>query len=341
MDNIKNFELQSFLNSYLKKSSNILDFSDDITPFMKALKFSNGEINPQVFNVSNKICEQINDFLFNTKEIFELGLRFNLHLAGGALRDLLLGNHLNIKDLDLIFEVKPFSQHNSAVLDKLSINVIKKILSSEANISQTEWDALTQTQKIYFIIFSTLSSNYNIKNTVTLDELKKKGALINQNYTHMLNKELEAVITIEKDGDYPCDILLTNSYINDYVKTFSFEICKITASFLDADKPKLTINVHDFFEKIKFHDDFLSDAKNKKITLHMSNHGTTENIQRTMEKHFPRIAKKYPNHTLNLIDDNVDKFVNWKKSYLIQTELNNTLTKHISIDTEKNKPIKV
>ena len=59
MDNIQNFALQSFLHSYLKKSSSSLDFTDELTPFVKKLKYTNGEIDPHIYNISYKIRNQV------------------------------------------------------------------------------------------------------------------------------------------------------------------------------------------------------------------------------------------------------------------------------------------
>ncbi len=338
MKNTTFFNLQSFFHNHTnetKKDQNDR-LSDAQKKFIKKITHSYNPIPEDVYNTTTKIIEQINNLILNIKPIFELGIKFNIFLAGGSIRDLLLNNHEKIKDLDIIFDFNDYAHSNEKTFKSITLGVIQKFLDIDVSINQQEWEELTVKEKNYLVIYELLNKHYKVEKKITLEELKKKATLSDSSYAHLLNDKLEAVITLEKgENPYPFDVLIINTAIENYIKTFSLGICKVYVNFLNPLKPKLISNPFDFFSTIHGTSAFIDDGINKTITLDMTSFNSIDTINKIIENHFNRICVKYSTYKLEIQSGDNEEFISWKTKFLNYYSLNKSLPPKEEILVEK------
>ncbi len=341
MDIFEEYKIQSFLqrNSLFKdsKSNPFTSLSEKEVSFVKKIKYLNGDMPEAYFNKVLSIKNQLNSFIGKMQPIFELGIKFNIYLAGGSLRDLLLNNNDNIRDLDVIFDFSEYTDSNAKKLSEMSVYMLNKIFG-ELNLTQTQWDELDPKQKSFLLIFKTIQKEYNIEKKYTLEELKTKSSLDNETYSHLLNKELEAVISISSSSyEYPMDILVINTNVDAYLDTFSFDICKVKLSLVNMDKPQIITNVYDFMKFIHTPKHFLKDAMGKTLTLKMYKYGNVGLIEKILTKHYNKIKHKYSDFKINLEAGTSEDMKKFKETYESAQSLNNILPiKQVNISIEKD-----
>ncbi len=340
MNLFEEYKIQSFLqrNSLFQDSRNKLfsSFSEKEINFLKKIKHLNGDMPEDFFNNVLLIKDQINSFIGKMQPIYEIGIKFNMYLAGGALRDLLLNNVQHIRDLDIIFDFSEYNDSNEKKLSQMSVFMLDKIFGP-LNITQTQWDELDPKQKSFLLIFNVLQKEYTIDKKYTLDELKNKASLANETYSHLLNKELEAVISVSNPKDkYPMDILVINTNIDGYLDTFSFDICKVKLSVLNMDKPQIITNVYDFMKFIYTPKHFIKDAMEQTLTLKMYKYSDTGLIEKIINKHYAKIKHKYANYKINLEAGSSEEMRKFKEKYESATALSSILqTKQLNISSGK------
>ncbi len=335
MDRFEEYKIQAslpqkaslvFLNSY----------SDEEILFFKKIKRINGEISREYFDIVSSMKDQINVLIGKLTPLYELGLKFDVYLAGGALRDLLLNNENNIRDLDIIFDFSGHIENNKKKLSEISVFVLNKIFDTQIN--KTQWEEMDTKQKSFFMIFNLLQKEYNIEKSHTLEELKNKSSLSNETYKHLLNKDLEAVISISDSNlTYPMDILVINTNIDKYLDTFSFDFCKVKLQVLNLEKSKIITNVYDFLQLIHVPKNFIKDAVSKTLTLRMDKYSSVEFIEKILTKHYGKIKYKYQDYKINLEPGNSDMMAKFKETYEASISLENLLpikSKHIAVQHE-------
>ncbi len=284
-------------------------------------KFSKAKINTlnKVVEDLEKISEKIE--LFNKiDEVFN----FDLAIAGGALRDLLLMKEPEIKDIDLILAFKykkPLLDnyfnfgHNKSSKDKDFFK--KEIIKSSFNLKTygffnfdekkiTELESLDDMIKeylvniMYFIISKDFSSQVfykkEFKNTANLQNII--------NTSEYIDKHLRGVIKIkDKNLNFDIDILLTSVEVDSYLKAFDYSICKIMSVIVKDNKYILEKNNYKhFLSSIILNDDIYDDLINNEVTFNVDRF-TKQEIESSIKNHYPRIKKKYPNLKLRLKTD--------------------------------------
>ena len=340
MDIFEEYKIQSFLqrNSLFKDSRNhpFTSLSEKEVSFVKKIKYLNGDMPEAYFNKVLSIKNQLNSFIGKMQPIFELGVKFNIYLAGGALRDLLLNNSTNIRDLDVIFDFSEYVDSNAKKLSEMSVYMLSKIFG-ELHLTQTQWDELDPKQKSFLLIFKVTQQEYNIEKKYTLEELKNKSSLENETYSHLLNKELEAVISISHPSyEYPMDILVINTNVDAYLDTFSFDICKVKLLLVNMSKPQIITNVYDFMKFIHTSKHFLKDAMEKTLTLKMYRYSNVGLIEKILTKHYNKIKQKYSDFKVNLDAGTSEDMKKYKEAYESSQSLNNLLpNKKVNILVER------
>lgn len=342
MNLFEEYKIQSFLqrNHLFQDSRNKMfsSFSEKEITFIKKIKHLNGDMPVEYFDIVSNIRNQLNSFVGKMQPIYELGIKFNMYLAGGALRDLLLNNHQKIRDLDVIFDFSDYVETNNKKLSEMSVFMLNKLFGN-LNLTQTQWDDLDSKQKVFLLIFNVLQKEYTIEKKYTLEELKVKSSLENETYSHLLNKELEAVISISSSTiHYPMDILVINTNIDNYLDTFSFDLCKIKLSIVNMGKPQIITNIYDFMKYIDTPKHFIKDAMEKTLTLKMYKYSDVGLVEKILNKHYTKIKEKYSDFKINLEAGTSEPMRQYKEKYEAANNLNAILPKktvNISIGSVK------
>ncbi len=305
-----------------KYNKTVSRLSDTQKQFWKKITYFNGRIPTPKIEKIHKMINQVNKLIIKMIPLYQVGFRWNIYLAGGSLRDLLLSDGEKIKDLDVIFSIE--SDSIEQVLEKTPLLTIESILGNEFH-QLVNWMDDSDTQKVHRLFKHCISKNYTTQKAFTIEDIESKG--VKDAYGNILNRQLEGIITIQdpSETEYPMDILLVNSSIDEYLKTFSFEICKAFVPFFTQSEPKMITNAFEFLEQINVTEGFIKDGMDKTITMDMFNLKHIEKIQKALESHYPRIANKFSDHKLILNPGKNEEYAKWKETYEMHAHLNSVI----------------
>lgn len=335
MNKFNLFETQCFFRHLQKNKGSDLNshLTEKQKDFFESLIFYSGRIPEDVHHSIQKIIDQTHFVISQLIPLYQIGIRFDIAIAGGAIRDLLYGNHNSIKDIDLIVQIDDKSITDS--LKNTPLLTLEAIIGKDLH-EFTNWNNDSLMQKVHGIFRLCLNKQYNIERAITLEDIESKGKA--SEYDPILNKKLEGLITISRDDhQYPMDIILTTSNVDEYLDSFSFDICKAYIQFFEKNSSRFVTNCFNFLERIHVTSGFINDGMKKEITFDLSKQKSVEMIERTVKNHLPRVVKKYPNNKLVIKPGNNPEFVNWKTKYEDFINLNNALP--INIGSPKNAQI--
>lgn len=321
----RKFSYEEFIKNSSKKTYNSL---------LRKLIHENSKIPNDKLEIINLILKDCLSIYKSLLPLYLHNIHFSLSLSGGAVRDLLLGNHHKIKDLDLVLSIH-----------KIKIPTVKEMYQSWGFDSlQFHWLALpqinhsnnlaiTEKEKTYHIIKHLISKHHSL-----LIDYAPRGNDDGEKSEYLV-KDLNGVIKINTPTlHYPVDLLITNSKIDSFIEKFDFNICKASISlvkdtdtkFKDFFFPK---NATEFLKELKPTKGFLHDAKNKNITMDM-NFRSVSDINTSIEKHLPRIIEKYPTYNLKFPLDEGDISLKEKESIILHYNMNKKI-----LEKESNKTI--
>ncbi len=277
----------------------------------------------KVLSDLEKISEKI--VLFNKiDEVFN----FDLGIAGGALRDILLMKNPQVKDIDLILSFKYKKHllekyfnfgHNKSSRDqdlfrqsviKTSQNLKEYGFPELDTVSILEIHSLDEMIKEYLmkIIFLIVSKDFK-SDVFYRTEFKNTANLKNIiNSSEYNDKHLKGVIKIkDKSLNFDLDILLTSVEIESYLKAFDYSICKVMSVFVKDNVFVLKKNDwKEFIKSVIINDEIYEDLIKKEITFNVDRFSQKE-IESSIKNHYPRIKEKYPDFKLILKGDRVKK----------------------------------
>ncbi len=277
----------------------------------------------KVLSDLEKISEKI--VLFNKiDEVFN----FDLGIAGGALRDILLMENPQVKDIDLILSFKYKKHllekyfnfgHNKSSRDqdlfrqsviKTSQNLKEYGFPELDTVSILEIHSLDEMIKEYLmkIIFLIVSKDFK-SDVFYRTEFKNTANLKNIiNSSEYNDKHLKGVIKIkDKSLNFDLDILLTSVEIESYLKAFDYSICKVMSVFVKDNVFVLKKNDwKEFIKSVIINDEIYEDLIKKEITFNVDRFSQKE-IESSIKNHYPRIKEKYPDFKLILKGDRVKK----------------------------------
>lgn len=308
------------------------------------------------------IEEALKDFNKNSP-LFDI----EIGLAGGSLRDLILMPEPKIKDLDVVITFnykRKFLDHDGRHIS-IKYNEIFKILEQQDALKEEmsllfekkpkdKQQAIHEAEIIEKFAFKSIENE--ITKYLKIRELMPPGKLMEDigptevssntspiNYNH---PNLKGVIKIfDQKLNYEVDILITTLSIKQYVDVFDFELCKVYFPFKRFNEDTARIKNHlskniiknkqylRFYNDIHVSNGFIEDYYNQTLTF-TTNDFSTEQIERSLLKHYPRIKQKYPDYNLNLQCTNGVH----QKPYLEALVLTQSLpTKETSTNSKKMK----
>lgn len=322
----------------------------------------------------------IEQSIIKIKEVLDVDLE--IALVGGSLRDLILNQHDLIKDLDVVVsigEIKGFSHPSLEEADfnikELSLEDLErtenirdikalketKFISSDVlerasnqitsllKISDFFYDIEKQTtfndQFIFFLIKELINKDFKIKKEYPprmMPSEAEKSELLRCSYH---NTMLSGVIKLncEKAFNYPVDILLTRHGVDNYLKTFDFEICKIFLLFTKenrSDLESILINftldkLENLFNMIEVKAGFIKDISNKTLTFNAEGFDL-EAIEHALLSHYPRLKEKYSDYILAIgnVENINEDALNYLEKFSLVEKLEKT-TKEKSVEIKK------
>jgi len=334
-------EAQCFFKQFASKHHkpkhlNFTSFSQEQKEFYKKITFFYNSIPKEIKNISTNILSQLQKLLIKLIPLYQIGFRYDVYLVGGSLRDLLYGNHDKIKDLDVVFYID--SKSIFTVFEENTSLNHKAILGNDLyNHIDPQNDSVAD--KVHKFFRFCLDKNYEIIKDVTAKNLLERKII--SEYVAQLNSALYSVIKVKNENDdYQIDVLLIKSSIEQYIKTFDFEICKVYLPFFDSKISSFITDPVDFFKLIRVTPGFLDDGMNKTITMNMFLQNEIANIEMAIKKHLPRIIDKYNDYKLVLNPGEIEEFIDWKNKYENYTQLNKTLPKKDCFN-DKQKKLKI
>lgn len=287
--------------------------------------FSKENFNDKKEVLCKKIIEDVSKI---TKELQffnhqSFGFNISIALAGGALRDLMLMEEPRIKDLDLIISFgysedliqKGFS---GAVKDSNKDGNILKGFIKKANIFLIEnnlepFDLMNISPDMdigigsgkftYHVVSQIIKNKFHITNEF-FGNLKNVAPIevLNNNFGSE-NKHLNGVIKIKDNHfNYDLDLLITSVPIQQYLDAFDYSICKMMLKVLDYNGKVILEdkNLFDLFKKIELSPEVYQDVLENKLTFNTDNF-SCEDVERSLNNHYPRLKEKYPTYNLSLI----------------------------------------
>lgn len=305
--------------------------------FFEKISFYYGMVPHDVQNVCERITKQIQKLIVRLIPLYQIGIRYDIYLAGGSIRDLVYGNHNSIKDLDIVFSINENSL--ASALKTTPIITLEAILGKDVN-KHIDWRNDSQVKKLHSMFLYCLSKDYEVSRGFTIEDIQAKGE--ENQYENLLNQNLEGIIAIkDAEDDYPMDILLTTSPIDTYLNSFNFEICKTYVPVFRKKDAKFITNPLHILEYIHVAPGFISDGMNKTITLKMASQKSLEAIEKSVNTHLPRIMAKYPDYKLVLNPGPKEEYVLWKNKFESYIQLNKSLPTKVNIDSETPKVMKI
>jgi hypothetical protein len=333
MDKIDIWEAQCFfrhLAESKRHNDSVRQLNNDQKDFYEKVTFYYGMVPDEIQKISEDIIAQLQKLIVRLIPLYQIGIRYDIYLAGGAIRDLIYGNYKNIKDLDIIFSINEASIVSA--LKNTPVITLEAILGKEIN-KHIDWRDDSQVKKVHAFFSYCLSKHYEISRGFTIEDIKKKGKP--HQYDNIINQNLEGIITIKDEKDrYPMDVLLTTSSIATYLNTFNFEICKAYIPFFTQKSASFITNPVHFFEQIHVTSGFITDGMNKTITMNMQTQKSIDAIERSINTHLPRIVEKYENHNLVLNAGSNEEYIKWKQKYEDYIKLNKMLPQKVDISSQ-------
>lgn len=261
------------------------------------------------FNAFRKQIKFINDII--EPVLNDLEIEYELHLAGGALRDHLLNRQ--VKDLDILIEFhdkfqmdKQFGRDSLARSKSQQEAIEKFFIEKDSMLKKHEIEIFhgqSREKFLHEIIFQTINKIEKLelkeffwektenedKNPRELTELTPDDSLIYQG--------LFSVLKVNKNEfQYPVDLLLNSSMLS-YLSSFDFEICKCSYRFKG-----LTKYIYNEETKLFLMPGFVNDVLNSTLSLNTQIFGTEKQVDRCLKDHYLRLKKKYPEHEIQLIN---------------------------------------
>jgi hypothetical protein len=282
------------------------------------------------------IIKQYNDIFNSLKPMMKLGITFDLWLVGGSVRDLLLGNAALISDLDIMLTfrqaVQPKIPKVSYFMKKSKLNFTKEQLQPiiykddsgipfkhwsvlETVVEPTDWKIEQSKQKfrpiaLFDILACCLAQDCDLYEIYSPKVDGENSVELTERY---VDHRISGVLKIRKDNwKWPVDIIVSENYVNDFIESFDFGICKAAIELLRGSdiREQRKINPHtpkSLMTRARLNPQFIKDYQSKELNMNISSAMTLRQVKHSVEKHLPKLEAKYP-WPVNVKEGYVDDF---------------------------------
>lgn len=326
-----------------KKGTNFLvgaHYTPDVIDLFKELVFYDGNVPESLLFPIQKIMEQSHELVFALSPLYEVcrkgEIDFDIVIAGGAIRDLLLGQPEKIKDLDVILSVQ--FKYSSPEEQKKLFNPLLHLFTTDDH-NELNIKNLSPYSLFYHLVRKLLTQQMNVEKSIHINDVVKKK----DSYGRMItNNILEGVLKVnDQRHHYPMDLLFSHMTPGNYVKrVFDFNICRTYVKVFDSTKYyqhfNMPTNTFEFLDKLYLDYYFLKDVMDKTLTLYMPVYNNLGGVENSLKTHYPRIKEKYPEYSLTIVPGSKEDYVQWLQEYkykMLDDQLNTkeTITKRLKI----------
>lgn len=284
------------------------------------------KIIPQdISGTADKLRTQCLDIYQALKPLEKLGINFEMWLVGGSVRDLLLKKSEMISDLDICISFKTHSMPRQVCIkDFLEYSGLKAedfpdlawrdgdgsksafshwdAINKKIKFSRRNEKAYNENEKIkritfthicYEMVYCLLANKFDLYQG--FPPYAGKFDLDNQ----YAGDRIDGVLKIrDPQWTWNCDILITKEHPQKFIDSFDFGICKVGIELVKPHLSQYNVdffpkNVKDLFLHVHFTKEFLIDIKAKQHVIRLENQASLHDIERSLEKHLPKITLKY------------------------------------------------
>ena len=298
-------------------------------------------------NFSEEQLDSLNEFLKSFQYLDEklkpfknAGLNYELALAGGAIRDLFLGKPISDLDMIVSFCNKKIIKGNNYVSYEITEDLWKQILGDKFDEAEYVKICHYAQQNLHL-----LSIDGEIQNEPRIDNYKiaylcsklfgdvekqKDINLTNCLENEYLNDLMIDNIKIKVPGlKFQIDFVLSRLEPDFYMRNFDFSLCKCILNYnkTNINNEYIKLNnksIEDLCQNIFLPPQCLYDWERKTMTLNAKDF-SEDHVEYFLSKHFVKMQKKFPDYTLNIINNDVLKIKYMK------LELENNLTEKIKV----------
>lgn len=284
---------KEIFNSYLSTKKSDLTKSE--LKFYNKIIDNNKNISSQKSEIIHKILDDCSLIYKSLLPLYKLNVHFSLAIAGGLVREIASNKPTEIKDIDIILSVS---------MPKLTIKDMYHEWGFEAlkyNWLATSKVGLSSKEKTYHIVKFLLEKDHIISHGYSPNKENKEDLI--EKHSEYLVRDLNGVIKIESPNlNYPIDILITNNSPEKFISNFDFNICQGLINLVKKENTiqntfDFPLNDRDFLNRILANKLFIKDLKNKTISMYLD-YRSVNDINRSIDKHLPRILKKYPDYSV-------------------------------------------
>lgn len=210
-----------------------------------------------------------------------------LMIAGGAIRDTVLGKGEMVKDLDIFLSLD-FIEAYEEKANPLSSKQFRQTLIENGVIESDHNPKDTDSNLILKALVHQLKNKYTIEAFIhTQEDMPiKEDCIINSEFEDDYRvKSINGVIKLKHPKiDYPIDLIVSFASSQQIIKEiFDFNLCKVYLKY-SYGKDKALDNLY-------YDPSFLKDVNEKTITLDIADQALNKV---SIEKHLPRLIQKYP-----------------------------------------------
>jgi hypothetical protein len=333
------------------------------------LLYWNKKIPKDKKEVINQILTQLNEVYESLSPLVSMGITFDLWLVGGSVRDFVLGNENQIKDLDIMIsfnhsmkpkvpKIETFLKKSGLDFNKQQIQDLiyrekgkepfehwKKLFSKFRSYKDRQKQKIVYDIALFDMLACALAQNFDL-----YEIYKPANEVANafDNSDKYLDLRLNGVIKIKKDNwKWPADILITNYNIESFLSAFDFGICKVgfevvRGSDLREQRFNFIQTPEELLKRTRVTSHFLKDVTNKEMSMYVTEPMSARQLKHSCEIHLEKLEKKYPwkikielEKSLSYLDPDVDqpKKEDPRQAYLdaffMQRQLNKELQEKI------------
>lgn len=268
--------------------------------------------------------------IINKEEV--LKSKITASIMGGCIRDFILNKEDQIKDIDIVISLESYSNKEIEQLVNKSLNnknlnyykEIKKELEKQKKekdnlvimvnslevkktpqpFDETNFAIILKMVGSYLLVKDKLekTNQYQMQDNIEqiLKILKKESENDIPGEYQLLEDKVFSVIKLQKNNEYPIDLIFTSLDIETYRKRLDFDICKVEFRLMDrVERLNFPKKSEELISRFKYCPNFLYDVIQKKISYDVFVNNEKSN-ERSLFEHLPRIQNKYPDYQLNI-----------------------------------------
>lgn len=268
--------------------------------------------------------------IINKEEV--LKSKITASIMGGCIRDFILNKEDQIKDIDIVISLESYSNKEIEQLVNKNLNnknlnyykEIKKELEKQKKekdnlvimvnslevkktpqpFDETNFAIILKMVGGYLLVKDKLekTNQYQMQDNIEqiLKILKKESENDIPGEYQLLEDKVFSVIKLQKNNEYPIDLIFTSLDIETYRKRLDFDICKVEFRLMDrVERLNFPKKSEELISRFKYCPNFLYDVIQKKISYDVFVNNEKSN-ERSLFEHLPRIQNKYPDYQLNI-----------------------------------------